>query len=214
MPSDAPSIASRRRQPKGDKRERTRAALLEAALALTREQGFEHTTLQQIADRAGMTTGAIYGNFKNRDELFMALAVRQWGPIRPRFRPGASFAELMRAVAEASLAAIPERAPAAVGALTFRAYVLTHEAVRVQFRDEMARGLAAGAAWMRTVMAAEDLPMAPEVLVRVINALIEGLMFQRFLTPELVPDAVFHAAFAALAGQKTPAGLEPQDTEA
>ena len=62
-----------RGQPKGDKRDRTRAKLLEAARSLIREKGHEHTTLDAIAERAGMTTGAIYGNFKNRDELFLAL---------------------------------------------------------------------------------------------------------------------------------------------
>jgi len=188
-----------RRRPKGDKRERTRAALLDAALTLTREKGFEETTLQDVAERAGMTTGAIYGNFRNRDELFMALAVRQWAPIKPQFTPGSSFAELMHAVAEAVLASIPDRRPAAVGALTFRAYALRHENVRESFRDEMARGLAAGATWMESVFAADDLPMPAELMVRVINALIEGLLFQRFLTPELMPDEVFYAAFAALA---------------
>jgi AcrR family transcriptional regulator len=190
---------SGRRRRKGDKRERTRTALLDAALALTREKGFEETTLQDVAERAGMTTGAIYGNFRNRDELFMALAVRQWAPIQPRFTPGSSLADLMRAMAEAVLASIPERQPAAVGALTFRAYALRHESVRASFRDEMARGLAAGASWMETVFAADDLPMPADVMVRVINALIEGLLFQRFLTPELMPDEVFYAAFGALA---------------
>jgi AcrR family transcriptional regulator len=192
---------SGRRRPKGDKRERTRTALLDAALALTREKGLEATTLQNVAERVGMTTGAIYGNFRNRDELFMALAVRQWAPIKPQFTPGSSFAELMRAMAEAVLAAIPDRRPAAVGALTFRAYALRHENVRQSFRDEMAKGLAAGATWMESVFAAADLPMPAEVLVRVINALIEGLLFQRFLTPELMPDEVFYAAFAVLAGE-------------
>jgi len=196
--------ASGRRQPKGDKRERTRTALLDAALALTREKGFEETTLQDVAERAGMSTGAIYGNFRNRDELFMALAVRQWAPIKPNFTPGSSFAELMHAVAEAVLASIPDRRPAAVGALTFRAYALRHETVRESFRDEMAKGLAAGAAWMETVFAADDLPLPADVMVRVINALIEGLLFQRFLTPELMPDEVFYAAFAALAGKAAP----------
>jgi AcrR family transcriptional regulator len=195
---------SRRRQPKGDKRERTRAALLDAALAVTRENGFEQTTLQDVAERAGMTTGAIYGNFKNRDELFMALAVRQWAPIRPRFSPGSSFAEMMRAMAEAVLACIPNRRPAAVGALTFRAYALRHESVRTSFSEEMAKGFAVGATWMRAVFAADDLPMPAEIMVRVINALIEGLLFQRFLTPELMPDEVFHAAFAALAAKPSP----------
>ena len=63
-----------RRAPKGDKRERICAALLEAARALVRERGYERTTLEKVAKRAGMTTGAIYGNFKNRDDLFIALA--------------------------------------------------------------------------------------------------------------------------------------------
>lgn len=196
--------ASRRGRPKGDKRERTRAALLDAALSLTREKGFEETTLQVVAERAGMTTGAIYGNFKNRDELFMALAVRQWAPIKPRFERGSSFAELMRATAEAVLASIPDREPAAVGALTFRAYALRHPTVRASFNAEMAKGLDAGATWMQSVFAADDLPMPASTMVRVINALIEGLLFQRFLTPELMPDEVFYAAFAALATQPTP----------
>ncbi len=200
---------SRRRQPKGDKRERTRAALLDAALALTREKGFEQTTLQDVAERAGMTTGAIYGNFRNRDELFMALAVRQWAPVVPRFTPGQSFAELMHAMADAVLASIPDRRPAAVGALTFRAYALRHETVREAFREEMAKGLAAGATWIQAVFAVDDLPMPAEILVRVINALMEGLLFQRFLTPELMPDEVFYAAFAALAPRSSESDAQP-----
>jgi AcrR family transcriptional regulator len=199
MPSDS-VIADPRRRPKGDKRVRTREALLDAARDVTREKGLDQTTLQDVADRAGMTTGAIYGNFKNRDDLFMALAERQWPTIRPRFAPGSSFAEKMRALSEAVLASIPEREPAAIGALRFRAYVLGHEEVRRQFRDTMAAGFDAGADWFRAAVAEEDLPMPPELLVRVINAMIEGLTFQRFLTPELMPDEVFHQAFAALAG--------------
>src|SRR5881227_1808310 len=89
-----------RNQPKGDKRERTRAALLEAARGLIRERGHERTTLEQVARRAGMTTGAIYGNFKNRDELFIALGQAYWPPVRPKVKPGATFAEAMHAMAE------------------------------------------------------------------------------------------------------------------
>lgn len=190
---------SRKGKPKGDKRERTRGRLLDAALALTREQGFEQTTVQDIARRAGLSTGAIYGNFRNRDDLFMSLAERQWAPPKPEFRPGASFAELMDAMAAATLAAIPEREPAAVGALTFRAYALRHEDVRARFRDAMAAGYDAGAAWLRSTFDERDLPMTPDVLVRVLNALVEGLTFQRLLTPELVPDEVVYRAFRALA---------------
>src|SRR5499426_2244171 len=99
-----PSAA--RRKPKGDKRERTRAALLEAARVLIREKGYERTTIEEVARRAGMTTGAIYGNFKNRDELFIALGQTYWAPVTPRIAPNATFAEAMRALAKATLKAV------------------------------------------------------------------------------------------------------------
>src|SRR5215469_8416214 len=120
------SIAPQSR-PKGDKRERTRAKLLEAARSLIREKGHEHTTLEDIARRAGMTTGAIYGNFKNRDDLFIALGQTYWPPIKPRVKPGASFSDVMRAMADATIEAMPERAAVAVGRLAGLAYTLTHE---------------------------------------------------------------------------------------
>jgi hypothetical protein len=40
------------------------------------------------------------------------------------------------------------------------------------------------------------MPAGP--LVRVLHALTEGLVFQRLLTPELLPDPVIRAAFLAL----------------
>ena len=79
---------------------------------------------------AGMTTGAIYGNFKNRDELFIALGETYWAPIRPKITPGATFAEAMRALRKATLAAVEERTPAAVGRLTGLAYTLKNPELR------------------------------------------------------------------------------------
>jgi AcrR family transcriptional regulator len=191
-------MPSPRSRPKGDKRERTRAKLLEAARALIREKGHEHVTLEDIAERAGMTTGAIYGNFKNRDDLFIALGQRYWAPIKPRVKPGASFSDVMRAMAEATIAAIPDRASAAVGRLTGLAYTLTHEEMRARVASVTAESYAMGELWLREVVKKEDLPMPAGQLVRVIHALSEGLVFQRLLTPELVPDQVIRAAFLAL----------------
>jgi AcrR family transcriptional regulator len=190
---------SRQGVPKGDKRQRTRTRLLDAALELTREKGFERTTVHDIARRAGVSTGSIYGNFRDRDELFMILAERQWQPPRPDFKPGGSFAELMDAMAAATLIAITQREPATVGALTFRAYALRNPEVRASFAAAMASGYDDGAAWLAATFDAQDLPMPPDILVRVINALIEGLTFQKLLTPELISDEVVHAAFRALA---------------
>lgn len=193
-----------RGRPKGDKRARTRAALLQAARALIRERGHERTTLQAVAERAGMTSGAIYGNFKNRDDLFIALAEVYWAPVRPVITPGSSFAEKMRALAEATIAAIPERRDAAYGRLSGMAYAMTHEEMRAQVQAVTAKSFAEGAAWLTAVADEDGLPMPAEQLVVVIHALMEGLLYQRFLTPDLVPDAVFYSAFAALAGGSKP----------
>ena len=190
---------SRRRQPKGDKRDRTRTKLLEAARLLIREIGYVNTTLEDIAERAGMTTGAIYGNFKNRDELFISLGQAYWPPIKPQVKPGSSFAAIMRAMAEATIAAIPDRSAAAVGRLTGLAYTLTHEKMRAQVRDVTAQSYAFGEQWLRSVAKQEELPMPADRLVRVLHAMTEGLVFQRLLTPELVPDEIFRRAFEALA---------------
>src|SRR3954452_3582119 len=198
MVSD-PAGSSPRRQPKGDKRDRTRAKLLEAARSLLREKGHESTTMEDIAERAGMTTGAIYGNFKNGDELFISLGQADGPPIKPQVKPGASFPEIMRAMADATIAAIPERSAAAVGRLTGLAYTLTHEEMRVQVREFTAQSYAFGEQWLRAVTKEEDLPIPADQLVRVLHALIEGLVFQRLLTPELVPDEIIRAAFGALA---------------
>ena len=196
------SKKSPRGKPKGDKRERTRAALLEAARALIRERGYERTTLEKVAKRAGMTTGAIYGNFKNRDELFIALGQTYWAPIAPKISPGATFAEAMHALAKATLAAVDERAPAAIGRLTGLAYTLKNAELRSKVVEITKGSYEFGAEWLRGFDPAE-LPMPPEQLVRVIHALIEGLVMQRILTPELCPEDVFYAAFAALARPAT-----------
>jgi AcrR family transcriptional regulator len=189
---------SARRKPKGDKRDRTRTKLLEAARALVREKGYAQTTLEEVARRAGMTTGAIYGNFKNRDELFIALGQTYWAPVKPHIKPGATFAEAMRAVAKATLAAVDERRPAAVGRLTGLAYTLKSPELRARVHDITQSSYEFGAEWLG-LFDRRDLPMPPKHLVRVMHALIEGLVMQRILTPDLCPDEVFYAAFGALA---------------
>jgi len=193
-----------RRKPKGNKRERTRATLLEAARALVREKGFARTTLEEVAARAGMTTGAIYGNFRNRDELFIALGDAYWPPIKPRIAPGATFRDAMRAMAAATIAALPDRSVVAVGRLTGIAYTLEHAELRERVQQITAARYDFGAGWLETLADGHDLPMPKEHLVRVIHALMEGLVLQRLLTPELFPDEVIYAAFDALGGKSSP----------
>lgn len=58
--------------------ERTRSLLLDAAEAVFAEKGFTTATLDDIAQTAGYTKGAIYKHFAAKDELFLAVSDRYW----------------------------------------------------------------------------------------------------------------------------------------
>lgn len=53
--------------------EDTRAAILEAARALFAEQGYVASGIDEIAQRARMTKGAVYHHFTNKQDLFRAV---------------------------------------------------------------------------------------------------------------------------------------------
>ena len=55
--------------------EKTRQAILEAALDVFAEKGYARATFDEIAIRAGFTKGAIYWYFRNKADLVSALIV-------------------------------------------------------------------------------------------------------------------------------------------
>src|SRR6202522_1299944 len=54
--------------------ERTRAALIASARHVFATRGFEGASLDEIADAAGYTRGAIYRHFANKEDLFFAVS--------------------------------------------------------------------------------------------------------------------------------------------
>jgi len=67
-------------------KERTREALMGAALELSQEQGFAQTSLRQVAKRAGVVPAAFYRHFESMDELGLALVERCFGTLRTMIR--------------------------------------------------------------------------------------------------------------------------------
>lgn len=56
------------------KRDRTRRQLLESATRVITARGLAATTIQEIAQEAGMTPGTVYNHFNTREEILLALA--------------------------------------------------------------------------------------------------------------------------------------------
>ncbi len=62
--------------------EKTRQALLASAFKVFNEKGYAKTTLQDIAEDAGVTRGAVYWHFKNKTDLFENLFDYAFMPVR------------------------------------------------------------------------------------------------------------------------------------
>ncbi len=56
--------------------EETRDRILDAALRLFRERGFEQTTMRDVATEAGVATGAAYYYYRSKEDLVMAFYLR------------------------------------------------------------------------------------------------------------------------------------------
>jgi AcrR family transcriptional regulator len=54
----------------------TRDRILDAALDLFTEKGFDGTSLREIAERLGVTKAALYYHFASKDDILMALHMR------------------------------------------------------------------------------------------------------------------------------------------
>ena len=96
----------------------------------------------------------------------------------------------MRAMAQATIAVMPDRKAAAIGRLTGLAYTLRHKDLLTQVLTVTAQSYPAGAEWLRTVVKEDELALPAEQMVRMIHALSEGLVLQTLLTPDLFPKSL------------------------
>jgi len=85
----------------------TRARILDAAMQLFRRQGFEETTMREIAAEAGVATGAAYYYFASKDAIALAFydqAQQDLEPLIERALAGAKHVkDRLAALVEAKL---------------------------------------------------------------------------------------------------------------
>lgn len=75
-----------------ERRQATRKRLIDAALALLTIKGFQQTTLDDISQKAGLTKGAIYFHFSNKQDLLVEV-VRHLGDLKLLWPPFPEFSQ-------------------------------------------------------------------------------------------------------------------------
>jgi AcrR family transcriptional regulator len=56
-----------------EKQAHTRECLMHSAARVFAQRGLEQASIDEVAEQAGYTKGAFYANFKNKEELFLAM---------------------------------------------------------------------------------------------------------------------------------------------
>ena len=69
------------------KAEQTRAGIVDAAMRLFRENGYDATTMRAIADEAGVSLGSAYYYFSGKEELFALTLVGYLDELESRLNP-------------------------------------------------------------------------------------------------------------------------------
>jgi AcrR family transcriptional regulator len=127
---------------RAERREQTRQELLTAAEACFVTRGFHATSVDEVAERAGYTKGAIYSNFAAKEDLFLAVYERRVEQTLTEVVPGARRAGPERALDQLATATI-QRRDRDDGWLAvffeFWAHVLRHPELRDRFAAIHAR---------------------------------------------------------------------------
>lgn len=179
------------------RRQHTRDVLIDAATQVFAEKGFEAASLEEIAEAAGYSRGAIYKNFGGKEELFLA--------VHRRFNERA-LASIGEAIEEHGIGMdpgfIPElarlwramffQAPEiyALG-LEFRLYVLRHPEVQPHVAEEGRDIIELVAQYMEEQARAAGvvLPYPTDVLARMLVAASDGFQEAYWRDPD-GPDLV------------------------
>lgn len=190
-----------------EKKALTRQALLKAAGALIAHRGAEATSLDQIAEEAGYTKGAVYSNFSGKEELLFALAESAGTTIEIGDVIDGS-TSLIDQLGE--LGAMVAREGPTVSRTAWRLHLevfqfaLRNPRARTRVAAEERSGRQRDGRYLDDLAArrGESLPMTGEELVTVLSALTLGLVQKQAIDPESVPDDLFVRAFRLLAGDQ------------
>src|SRR5437667_2411507 len=75
------------RRTQAERREASRAKLLDAALSCLAELGYAGTTFPEVVKRAGLSNGALWRHFQSKAELLAAAALHSEQGLEARVRP-------------------------------------------------------------------------------------------------------------------------------
>ena len=195
--TNSPKAQPRARLTRDQKRAANRQRLLDAALDVFSQRGYYAATIEEIVEASGLSNGALYYNFRNKEELFLALFDQRFeariAAVEQSFGTGqSSRAETDRKVEAAALQSVRELDDPREWAMFFE--FVAHAGRAAPFRREFRkrsrrlRAVFARAVEDQSAALGAELALPAEQAAVAITALTHGLAVQRITDPRAVPD--------------------------
>lgn len=217
-----PQASPQRRRPtRAEAKARTREQLLDAAARVFAQKGFAGASVEEIAESAGYSTGALYSNFDGKEQLFLELLSARRS--RGLARQAATVAEILdkKGSGEQDPFDVISQFFMKVAGRNTEFGALQAEFWLYAVRNPEAMGVVAAktdeqidtleplaAALMERFGVATG--VSPRAVARVILGLFQGLMRQHRIDPGAVPDDLLAQALRWLfAGMRPAATTDP-----
>lgn len=174
-----------------ERRAATRERLIEAATKVVARRGFHAATVDEIAEEAGFSVGALYSNFDGKDDLFLAVfdGHLRWYEERLDAAERAPDPERVFGDWMDALVKNPEQL---LIFIEFWAYAVRKPKLRRSFAARLAeiRTAMSEAIERRAKETGSELAVPPETLALVLLAVGRGLGLEKLADEDAVEDAV------------------------
>ena len=194
---------------RGERRLITRAHLLDAAERVFARDGLRGASVDTIALEAGYSTGALYSNFKGKEDLFLTLVEERIDPrlakvyeaLEVDFADGAPPLEAARRF----VAMLRHERDAFLLLIDFWGQAVRDPKAAERFAERHARLRAIIARLLNSAADRQnEATLPPEQLATILIALANGFAIERLANPDAVPDDLFgHAMGALLRGTRS-----------
>ena len=167
--------------------QQVRDRIISAAVTVFSEKGYHRATIADVVHRSGLSVGAIYTHFRNKEELFLQscdlISGQGLDELGMRLAPLTSSADRLRAAVAYYVETIDEfdDAPGQVGLIRAWAEAGEEPGVRDMLVRRRERLVGAAQLLIQEGMARGELPIWLDVdaVARGFMALLDGLLLQR-----------------------------------
>ena len=197
---------------RAEQRDLTRARLLDAAEQVFIERGFHATSVDEVAEAAGFSKGAVYSNFESKDELFLAVLDRRVDSralaIEGQIATDRPLEEQAVEAGAAFFSVFLEQKAWSLLLMEFATYAARQPALRERFdaRNQRIRDAMVELIDSHLDALGLEAPLPTDELAGILFALGDGIILEHLTSEKGVPESLFGSALALMLS-----GIKPKE---